>query len=495
MFFGLVLKTTPASSIAGRIKSRNPSVSPLRAAALLPFMTLMAFGAGWVVASSQNPWWIGGALGVTIVLVATCLVTIFLLGRSIAASFAKSLAPLFMVRYGENERQRTQELLYSIATKSLTTPEFRVGDGELLELEPANPQKEHANEEKAKSKEIFMRTRQGPATLWVDRTSAVLVERGKDPKKNDKRIGADKPWVEGEYVVASYGKLELANEDRVLGMADLRPQKELFEISGALTKDIVPVDVKLVVIYQIIQDKKSLEQTQTHKTDVATLRRALLPNNDWRTKTRAQIKSQVNAVLCECDLWEIFAPVHPPDPIVIAEIYTLGHGIMPTPRRLTLEDRVQARINERCCNWGVHVTQVLIEQVLPPQDVRQSSQRAYVSWSKLTEQVLEAQKKAQADLKLAQVAREESRVKKEITVLDAEGKAKAYETEMRARAESALEFARKIDILRASMGEHLDEGAMRELLRALGFMSQEKEEEADPKWLRELVMRQRPRDL
>jgi regulator of protease activity HflC (stomatin/prohibitin superfamily) len=166
---------------------------------------------------------------------------------------------------------------------------------------------------------------------------------------------------------------------------------------------------------------------------------------------------------------------------------------------LELEQRIKQRLNDVCWKWGVEVIRVTFEQVTPPKDLTDAAHRTYLAWNQVNEQVLEAERQAQTKLRLAQVEFEEMRLHKETELLhaqtdkqkeimQAEGDAAAYEMRMKARADGALEFARRIETLRQAMGNTLDEGTFRELLRALDLLREDEREEFDREGYSRLVI-------
>jgi regulator of protease activity HflC (stomatin/prohibitin superfamily) len=161
---------------------------------------------------------------------------------------------------------------------------------------------------------------------------------------------------------------------------------------------------------------------------------------------------------------------------------------LPTGTRLELESRIKARLNDVCWKWGVEIIRVTIEQVVPPKELSDAAYRTYLVWNQMNEQVLEAERQAQMKLRLAQIEHEEMRLHKETDllhaetdkqkeILQAEGDAVSYEKRMKARADGALEFARRIETLRQAMGSTLDEGTFRELLRALELLREDDRDE------------------
>lgn len=448
-----------------------PRLSVSTAQMLLPILAFLALVLGFIGGKQANPLLMGLALGVGLVVVATALAVGFLLVRSVVGA----VAPLFMTRYGTSERARSEELVNSLISDSQALA-FRVVEGEMRDDLNPDVTKQIGAPQTERRRELFKTVGQGPVRLYVDPESAVLVER------------------EGNFVPLHAGMHDLTQADRVKGIAHLRSQRETVEMKGVLTRDTIGLDLKVSVHFQIQQDTRHLDQTQTHQVDVKLLRRALLPRDEWRTKTKSQVFLQTTAVLRECELWQIFlSPPKPPAPGEIATLYTLGQAILPTPTKIDLEGRIKERMNEVCWKWGVEVTRVILEQVVPPKELSEAAYRTYMAWNQVNEQVLDAERQAQTKLRLAQVEFEEMRLHKETEllhaqtdkqkeILQAEGDAAAYEMRMKARADGALEFARRIETLRQAMGNTLDEGTFRELLRALDLLREEEwaEVERDP---------------
>jgi hypothetical protein len=451
-----------------------PRISVTTAWVLLPTLALVTGVTGWLAGKGQDPWSIGIPAGLGLVAVCSSLVVGVLLVLSIARSFV----PPFMNRYGIREPARAQKLVFEYIQNPAAKPEFRVVEG-VLQDDLSKASQGQAGETHDETRlEFFRRTGVGPATLWVDRESAVLIEYGGDMKRPEA----------GKLGIRHEGKCILGPEDRLKGVVHLRPQRELVDIKGALTRDTITVDLQVAISYQIRQDKSFLESNQAHHADIEDVRRALLPRSEWRDKTKSQLGAQIKTVLRECEFFQLFlVPPQPPTPSLMATLYTIGQSYLPTVARLELEERVKTRLNETCEKWGVEVTRVSFEQVTPPQELRDAALRAYVAWTRLTEAILQAEKEAQSALRLAQVKQEQVRVERDTQllkaegdkgekVLGAEGDADAYAKRMQARADGALVFARRIETLRQAMGSSLDEKAFQELLRALDLLREEKDE-------------------
>jgi regulator of protease activity HflC (stomatin/prohibitin superfamily) len=454
-----------------------PRISTTTAYVLLPVLTVIALVLGFIAGSQTGALVIGAAVGIGIVVVATSLIVGMLLSKSVIAA----VAPLFMTRYGTSERQRAQDLVESVLSDS-SVPVYRVVEG--MMHDDMNPElaRQFGGGQNERRRELFKTVGQGPARLYVDQESAVLVER------------------EGKFIALHAGMHDLTFADRVKGIAHLRPQREPIDFKSVLTHDMVGLDIRGGVTFQIKQDARHLEQTQSHYVEVEVLRRALLPRDEWKTRTKSQIALQINAVLRECDLWQLYlSPPKLPAPGEISTLYTLGQAVLPSPTRLELEQRIKQRLNDVCWKWGVEVIRVTFEQVTPPKDLTDAAHRTYLAWNQVNEQVLEAERQAQTKLRLAQVEFEEMRLHKETELLhaqtdkqkeimQAEGDAAAYEMRMKARADGALEFARRIETLRQAMGNTLDEGTFRELLRALDLLREDEREEFDREGYSRLVI-------
>lgn len=466
------------TALKNRLGFHWPYISVTTVWVLLPILAIVAMCLGWFAASLNEIWLKGALIGIGVVVVATVLV----IGVLLVHSNANAVAPLFVTRYGVNELVRAQQLVLDLIMASQVA-NFRVSAGKLEFVPPQESDSTIDSGTKKDAKvELFRVTSQGNTTLLIDLESAVLIER------------------DGDYFVRHWPKCELVKNDRYINCLPLRPQREPFSIERALTHDTVALGLKGTVIFQIQQNKQHLEQTQSHLGDTKAVQRALMPRDEWKQKTMALVTSAVHAVIREYELWQIFAaPPKPPTPAEMATIYTLGQGILPHQMQGDLEVRIKAKLNESVWRWGVEVTRVILEEVNPPEEIRDAAYRAYLSWNKMSEQILEAEKAAQSKLRTAQIEHEESRLRRESELLDAEtakkkaileseAEAIAYRTKKHAHAESALEFARKIEIIEQGLGHRMDASAMKELLRALGLLISEKSDD-ESKWLMDLMAR------
>lgn len=472
------------SLIAEPLKApfKLPALAPTTAYMVLPVLVFVALAAGWLAGSSANPLLMGLAVGIGLVLVATSIVV----GMMLARSVVNTVAPLFMTRYGLSERERAQELISSMLSES-TMPAYRIVQGEIRDDMNSDLYARYNGVQSERRRELFRTSGYGPARLYLDSESAALIER------------------EGKFQVIHAGMHDITASDRLKGVAHLRPQRESFDLKGLYTRDMVPLDLKGSISFQIKQDARHLEQTQTHHVDVEVLRRALLPRDEWRSRTKAQIPLQINAILRECELWQIFlAPPKPPAPGEIATLYTLGQSVLPTGTRFELESRLKSRLNEVCWKWGVEINRVSIEQVVAPRDLSEAAYRTYMQWNQNNEQSLEQVRQAELKLRLAQSENEQIKLRQESEILhaetekrkeilQAEGDAASYEKRMKARADGALEFARRIETLRQAMGSTLDEGTFRELLRALEMLREDERDEYERDGYSRLLLQARDR--
>ncbi len=475
------LRALRASAALSRPSFKLPRISATAASFLLPFLTLVAMVIGYVAAQFSSPLALGAAVGVGLVLAATVLLVSIMLVRSTT----DAIAPLFMTRYGVNERERAQELL-STMTEDSSIPAFRVMEGTLRD--DMNAEDSFRTDAYfARRRELFKTVGVGPARLYLDRESAALVER------------------DGKFIVLHAGAHELTLLDRVKGYAHLRTQREVAELKGMMTRDMIPLDVKVSVTFQLKQDMRQLEQTQTHTVAEDVLRRALLPSDTWRTRTKAQIALQIKNVIGECELWQLFvSPPKPPVTEAMSAIFALGQSALPSATRIEVESRLKTRLNDLCWKWGVEVMRVSFDELKPPQDLVELAHRTYQTWNQIMEQDLETDNQVARKKRLAEAELEQARMQKEAQLLNAEaekkreilhaeGEAEAYEMRMKARADGALEFARRIETLRQAMGNTLDEGTFRELLRALDLLREDEREEYSRDSLSRLFVRPRMR--
>ncbi len=475
------LKAMRASVALPKPSFKLPHVSAAVASVLLPLLTLVAMVIGYVAAQFSSPLALGAAAGAGLVIAATAVIVAVMLVRSAN----DAVIPLFMTRYGINERERAQELL-STMTEDSSVPSLRVIEGALrddLNIEG----RFHTDAYYARRRDLFKTVGVGPARLYLDRESAALVER------------------DGKFIVLHAGVHELTHLDRVKGYAHLRTQKEVSDLKGMMTRDMIPLDVKVSVTFQLKQDMRQLEQTQMHTVAEDVLRRALLPSDTWRTRTKAQITLQIKNVIGECELWQLFvSPPKPPVTEAMSAIFALGQSALPSSTRIELETRLKTRLNDLCWRWGVEITRVSFDELKPPQDLIDLAHRTYQTWNQIMEQDLEtdnevARKKRLAEAELAQARMQKeaqllnAEAEKQREILHAEGEAEAYEMRMKARADGALEFARRIETLRQAMGNTLDEGSFRELLRALDLLREDEREDYDRSSLSRLLMRPRMR--
>lgn len=142
----------------------------------------------------------------------------------------------------------------------------------------------------------------------------------------------------------------------------------------------------------------------------------------------------------------------------------------------------------------------MIDHLAPPQDFVDKAKRMYDDWMMALEKEAGMERQARSELEqankqyqLAQLEHKTLIIKaetdKEVERLKAEAEAVGLETRMKARAVSAVEFARRMELVRQAFGDRLDEGTMRELMRALGLLVYERRYDRDPRSILDLLGR------
>ncbi len=439
----------PRSGLAGLVRfwlDKLPALSVQGLVVMMPLTALVALGLGWTAAQTPDALMRGIVFGAGIVLVAST----FSFGLAILANNVKAVASLFVTRFGKTDLRHAQALVTALML-SPEPVEFYVLGGELVKRVPRKRQgvEESAAEESA-MEELFRITQHGPATLLIDLESACLVEK------------------EGAYRVEHAPRVMLNAQERLLGCVSLRPQWQVLDV-GVLTRDLIPLTVKGNVEYQIHQDLHHFTMTASRFGYELAVKRALLPQNEWRSKTRQQIQKTVSGIGLEYDLAELYSgSAKPSVPEAMVTLGAVAKGLTPMAVRLAWQKRILALLNEECWRWGVVVTQVEVAELTPSVEVVKGAERQFLAWGEMRSQV--QQTKLLAESKSV-VALMEAEADKHKEYLRAEGEADAYSKRLRARAEGAQEFMRSIEGIKQTLGPTVDRAIMQELLLALGFVS------------------------
>lgn len=317
-------------------------------------------------------------------------------------------------------------------------------------------------------------TGRGPAYLDIDRSSAALI------------------WQPGGYVLRQFGLHLYEWNQQYVGAVDLKPQSLPIDDSF-WTADGMKVQLKGVISFWIIQDGSALKDGQAHSVKLENVRRALIPSPDWREKSARALTQKLREIMRQFALSDFFVT---PD--------QLQHlGLTETLRRLysqqaskTALEEIRARlINEtrdRLADSGVAVRMMTIDHIAPPPDFVEKAKRMYDQWMVALEKEAEQARQSRAELEQADIQYQLAQLEhktlitkaetdKEVERLKAEAEALSLETRMKARAVSAVEFARRMELVRQALGDRLDEGTMRELMRALGLLVYERRYDRDPR--------------
>lgn len=320
--------------------------------------------------------------------------------------------------------------------------------------------------------------------LEVDRVSAVLL------------------WKSGGYILRHEGSFPYSIDQRIVGILDLRPQSVPFD-DNYWTVDAMRVQVKGKISYRIIQDENYFREHQSHLTSMEIAQRALLSESEWRHKTGNLLLAKVRDVILQIAFSDFFVT---PNHLRGLDLYeTIKQFYTQAPLKNVSEEirkRVIGETRERLAEWGVEIIKVTIEAITPPKEFAESAKRLHEGWLRQLDQEREEQHSTRVELEhanrqfdLAQLQQKikvtDAETDKQIKQLNAEGDAAEHETRMKARAMGALEFARRIETLRQAMGNTLDEGTFRELLRALDLLREDDKEELQREAMARLYNAQR----
>lgn len=451
------------SSPTRQPKSKPSSISPGFGTTVISATFLLAIGAA-MTASFLAPGllrWAALAFGVILALVGL-YVTRFVFQALIARCAILLLAP-----YGVKDPAAAHELLEEyLSYDYLPTIAIRhgqVAEGSDLSLLRRKEQLDVS---------LQSTTGRGPAYLDIDRTSAVLI------------------WQPGGYILQQYGVHLYEWNQQYVGAVDLRPQSLPIE-DTFWTADGMRVQIKGAISFWIVQDASALKDGQTHSVKIETMRRALIPNPDWREKSIRTLNLKLREVVRQFVLSDFFVT---PTQLQQLDLYeTIRRFYTQQPLKNVMEElkaRVVNETRDRLAENGVQVRQMFIDQLAPPQDLVETAKRMYDNWLREIDKEAEMARQARNELEQAskqfQLAQLEHKTlvtkaetDKEVERLKAEAEAVGLETRMKARAVSAVEFARRMELVRQALGERLDEGTMRELMRALGLLVYERRHDRD----------------
>lgn len=317
-------------------------------------------------------------------------------------------------------------------------------------------------------------TGRGPAYLDIDRSSAALI------------------WQPGGYVLRQFGLHLYEWNQQYVGAVDLKPQSLPIDDSF-WTADGMKVQLKGVISFWIIQDGSALKDGQAHLVKLENVRRALIPSPDWREKAARALMQKLREIMRQFALSDFFVT---PDQLQHLDLTETLRRFYSQQASKPATEEIRARlINEtrdRLADSGVAVRMMIIDHLAPPPDFVEKTKRMYDQWMIALEKEAELERQSRAELEqankqhqLAQLEHKTLIIKaetdKEVERLKAEAEALGLETRMKARAASAVEFARRMELVRQAFGDRLDEGTMRELMRALGLLVYERRYDRDPR--------------
>lgn len=325
-------------------------------------------------------------------------------------------------------------------------------------------------------------TGRGPAYLDIDRSSAALI------------------WQPGGYILQQYGVHLYEWNQQYVGAVDLKPQSLPID-DEFWTADGLKVKIKGVISFWIIQDASTLKDSQVHSVKLEHVRRALIPTPDWREKSVRALQQKLREVIRQFVLSDFFAT---PDQLQHLDLTETLRRFYTQQAARNAIDEIRARVTnetrDRLAEFGVAVRMVVIDQIAPPPDFVDKAKRMYDHWMTALEKEGELQRQARTELELASKEHQLAQLQhktlilkaetdKEVERLKAEAEAVGLETRMKARAVSAVEFARRMELVRQAMGDRLDEGTMRELMRALGLLVYERRHDRDSRSILEMFGR------
>jgi regulator of protease activity HflC (stomatin/prohibitin superfamily) len=389
--------------------------------------------------------------------------------RYVITALIGRCAVLLLAPYGVQDPAAAQELLtHYLSDEYLPTIAIRQGqvaEGSDVSLLRRKEQMDVS---------LQRTTGRGPAYLDIDRSSAALI------------------WQPGGYILQQYGLHLYEWNQQFIGAVDLKPQS--LPIDEAFwTADGLKVQVKGNISFWIIQDANTLKDSQVHSVKLEHVRRALIPTPDWREKSVRVLIQKLREIVRQFALSDFFVT---PDQLQHLDLTeTLRRFYSQQASKTAMEEIRTRLVNEtrdRLADFGVAVRMIVIDQIAPPSDFVEKSKRMYDHWMTALEKEAELERQARSDLEqankqyqLAQLEHKTLVIKaetdKEVERLKAEAEAVGLETRMRARAVSAVEFARRMELVRQAFGDRLDEGTMRELMRALGLLVYERRYDREPR--------------
>lgn len=309
-----------------------------------------------------------------------------------------------------------------------------------------------------------------PGRLEVDRVSAVLL------------------WQQGGYILRGNGRFPYTIYQQIIGVLDLRPQFLPFD-EAFWTIDAMRVQIKGIISYALIQDDDYFKEHSNRVTTMEVAQRALLPNADWQEKTKRFATSKLRDVVKQTAFSDFFVTPNHLNQLDLFETIRRFYTQQPL-KSITdeIRTRLKTETRERLGEWGVEIRNVTFDTIGPPADFAEAAKRLHEGWLRQLDKEGEEAHTARAEIEranrqfnLAQLAQKtkvtEAETEKQVKQLNAEAEAAEHETRMKARGMGAVEFARRIETLRQAMGNTLDEGTFRELLRALDLLREDEREE------------------
>jgi regulator of protease activity HflC (stomatin/prohibitin superfamily) len=181
----------------------------------------------------------------------------------------------------------------------------------------------------------------GPGMLDIRSGSAAVLERA---GKITRIVGP------GFYLTETFEYLS--------AMVDLSLQSGSWRLEDVLTKDRVPLEVKLTVQYRIMIDQPALITKAEYRLDVDAIRRAILTTADWHEQTKVVAESILRDSIATRFLDEIYNPS--------ALRFSRGSGWTP---RVPLRHELRRRLGRESQRWGVEIVRVTLDKITLPREL------------------------------------------------------------------------------------------------------------------------------
>jgi regulator of protease activity HflC (stomatin/prohibitin superfamily) len=368
--------------------------------------------------------WLGGFLGINGVGIgSTIFAFIFLIVLNIVISqiiqeLIYSAAGLLLDPYGMADHEKARKFLYDY---------LLYGELSLLIIT------EGMVDGRSKDSPLIKLGGRGPGMVKIDDVSVVLIEQ------------------EGFHRILKAGTHFLDHSERIKGIVDLQLQEMKKTLKNVFTKDNIPLEMTMSIVYRIRREQKVLAKRHMPGPKPEAVINSILVASDWKAQTITAIDGKTRDFIAGYNLKDIHGTY--PNQVDVASP-SASKEIEDESPRVSLQRRLTEVLNTAVERWGAEIVTVTIEEIDMPNLVKETLHEA---WGDIWKNKIKIQR-AETDCQVAEV-------KREITLTNAQSTAEARRIQNTTIAEAQLDVVRRADKIRQLTGSPIDEKVLSEMLR------------------------------